>query len=103
MVMAAVVPGEIQEGIEKTRMHDVKKAAEIEDWLERFSGRTLTICADEKIFRAQARLMARHKTLQPEDALIAATAKVHGMAIATRNVKDFAGLGIAVVNPFDYR
>lgn len=35
-----------------------------------------------------------------EDAMIAATAKVHGLTVATRNVCDFNALGLDVFNPF---
>lgn len=35
-----------------------------------------------------------------EDAMIAATARVHGLRVATRNEADFARLGLDVVNPF---
>jgi hypothetical protein len=35
--------------------------------------------------------------------MIAATANVHGLTVATRNVRDFAALGVAVVNPFKGR
>jgi predicted nucleic acid-binding protein len=34
------------------------------------------------------------------DALMAATAKVHGLVLATRNVKDVASTGVTTVNPF---
>jgi hypothetical protein len=34
------------------------------------------------------------------DALIAATARVHGMTVVTRNVKDFELTGVQVLNPF---
>jgi hypothetical protein len=34
------------------------------------------------------------------DALIAATALVHGMAVVTRNVADFTATGVALVNPW---
>jgi toxin FitB len=34
------------------------------------------------------------------DALVAATARVHGMAVATRNVKHFELAGVQVLNPF---
>jgi hypothetical protein len=34
------------------------------------------------------------------DAMIAATARVHGMVVVTRNVKDFASFGVRVFNPF---
>jgi predicted nucleic acid-binding protein len=35
------------------------------------------------------------------DGFIAATALEHGLTIATRNVKDFAGLGVTIFNPWD--
>jgi toxin FitB len=35
------------------------------------------------------------------DALIAATALVHGMTVVTRNVADFKGTGVALLNPWD--
>ncbi|MCY4113994.1 MAG: type II toxin-antitoxin system VapC family toxin [Chloroflexi bacterium] len=50
--------------------------------------------------RAQARL-AGH-AVDVGDALIAGTAKANGLAIATRNVRDFDGMDIDVVNPWDY-
>jgi predicted nucleic acid-binding protein len=37
------------------------------------------------------------------DAMIAATAQVHGLTVATRNVRDFAHFPAAVVNPFDFQ
>jgi predicted nucleic acid-binding protein len=35
------------------------------------------------------------------DALIAATARVHGLTVVTRNVKDFDQAGVQVLNPFE--
>jgi predicted nucleic acid-binding protein len=35
-----------------------------------------------------------------EDALIAATAKIHGLTVVTRNVADFRTFGVALLNPF---
>jgi predicted nucleic acid-binding protein len=35
------------------------------------------------------------------DGLIAATALEHDLVVVTRNVKDFAGLGVAIINPWD--
>jgi predicted nucleic acid-binding protein len=36
-----------------------------------------------------------------EDAMIAATAIVHGMTVVTRNVRDFGAVGVATFNPFE--
>ena len=50
-------------------------------------------------FRARARGLGR--TLELGDALIAGTAKNYELTIATRNIRDFAGLDVNVVNPWD--
>ena len=47
-----------------------------------------------------AKLMHRRSDTLYEDAMIAATAKVHGLTVATRNVADFQALGFEVLNPF---
>ena len=50
-------------------------------------------------FRAQAHRCGR--VLDLGDALIAGTAKVHGLSVATRNVGDFADLDVDVINPWE--
>ena len=52
-------------------------------------------------FRADAIRSGRNPELS--DMLIAGTAKAHGLALATRNVRDFEGLGVEVVNPWAER
>jgi predicted nucleic acid-binding protein len=49
---------------------------------------------DVPIFRAWARLMHRQSRTLLEDAVIAATAEVHGLIVVTRNVRDFAGMEV---------
>lgn len=49
--------------------------------------------------RAQSRQSGR--TLQLGDALIAGTALAHDLAVATRNVRDFEGLSLDIVNPWE--
>lgn len=49
--------------------------------------------------RTQARRAGR--VLHLADALIAGTAKVHDLAVATRNVADFEGLSVTVINPWE--
>lgn len=51
-------------------------------------------------FQEYARLMHRGSETLAEDAMIAATARVHGLTVATRNERDFRPLGVAVFNPF---
>lgn len=55
---------------------------------------------DAATFRAWARLLHRKSDTLYEDAMIAATARVHGLTVASRNVADFKALGLEVCNPF---
>lgn len=98
--LSAVTIGEIQAGIELTRDQDAAKAAEIEAWLEQVAGTYNVLPMDAAAFRVWARLLHRRSDTLYEDAMIAATAKVHGLAVATRNVADFTSFDVALVNPF---
>ncbi|WP_310463818.1 type II toxin-antitoxin system VapC family toxin [Sphaerotilus sp.] len=98
--LSAVTLGEIQAGIELTREQDAGKAREIEAWLELVAGAYNVLPMDAATFRAWARLMHRKSDTLYEDAMIAATAQVHGLKVATRNVADFQALGVEVFNPF---
>jgi toxin FitB len=98
--ISAVTVGEIQAGIELTREQDKLKAEELEQWLGLISGSFNVIAMDALVFRAWARLMHRTCDTLYEDAMIAATAKVHKLIVVTRNVKDFKGFGVSVFNPF---
>ena len=101
--LSAVTLGEIQAGVEITREQDASKAAEIEAWLDLVAGTWNVLAADGAVFRAWARLMHARDDRVIEDALIAATALVHGLTVVTRNVKDFRRLGVAVLDPFATR
>ncbi|MCC9598456.1 type II toxin-antitoxin system VapC family toxin [Rubrivivax sp. JA1055] len=98
--LSAVTIGEIQAGIELTREQDAAKAAEIEAWLEMIAASFQVLPMDARTFRAWARLMHRRSNTLYEDAMIASTAQVHGLTVATRNVADFDALGVPVFNPF---
>ena len=56
---------------------------------------------DGAAFRCWAKLMHRQSDTLYEDAMIAAVAKVNGLTVVTRNVRDFTGFGIPVLNPFE--
>ena len=98
--ISAVTIGEIQAGIELTRDQDEPKAAELEQWLEMVSGTFNVVPMDASAFRVWARLMHRASDTLYEDAMIAATAKVHKFTVVTRNVVDFKHFGVTVLNPF---
>lgn len=99
--ISAVTIGEIQAGIELTREQDESKAAEIEQWLELVSGSYSVIPMDASTFRIWARLMHRASDTLYEDAMIAATAKLHKFTVVTRNVADFKNFGVNLLNPFN--
>ncbi len=98
--LSAVTIGEIQVGIELTREQDEAKAAEIEAWLEMVATSYNVLPMDAAAFRAWAQLMHRKSDTVYEDAMIAATAKIHGLTVVTRNVADFKAFGVPLLNPF---
>ncbi len=100
LYVSAVTLGEIQAGIEMTREQDPQKAQEMEAWLALVAGAYNVLPMDAAAFTAWARLMHRKSDTFYEDAMIAATAKVHGLIVATRNVADFQALGFEIFNPF---
>jgi toxin FitB len=100
LFLSAVTVGEIQAGIEMTREQDADKAAEIEAWLELVAASYNVLAMDGATFRVWARLMHRRSDTLIEDAMIAATASVHGLSVVTRNVSDFKPFGVPVLNPF---
>ena len=101
--VSAVTLGELQAGVEVTREQDPAKAAEIEAWVDRLAEAYNVISMDARCFRQWARLMSRRSGDLVEDAMIAATAQVHGLIVATRNTRDFTALGVGSFNPFHGR
>jgi predicted nucleic acid-binding protein len=100
--LSAITIGEIVKGIE--RLPPGKRRATLETWLgvlgsQAFRARVLPV--DEIIAAEWGRLSAyAGRTLPCADALLAATARVHDLTIATRNERDFAALRVRVVNPW---
>jgi len=102
LYLSVLVTGEIRRGIEMARRRDAARAAVFEEWLTTieavFADRILAI--DRAVGAEWGRLSAL-RTIPPVDALLAATAKVHGMTLATRNERNVAALGVDVLNPFN--
>ena len=103
LFISAVTVGEIQAGIEITREQDEAKADELESWLNRVLVSYAVLPMDAAAFRQWARLMHRKSDALAEDAMIAATAMLHRLTVATRNVRDFEQLGLSPLNPFEER
>lgn len=100
LFLSAVTLGELQAGIERTRAQDAKKAKEIEGWVDQLADSIQVLPMDAPCFREWARLMNRKPEHLIEDAMIAATARVHDLTVATRNERDFAALGVTLLKPF---
>lgn len=100
LYVSAVTLGEIQAGIEITREQDVDKAEEIESWLDDVAQTCNVIDVTASVFRRWAQLMHRRADHHLEDALIAATALVRDLTVATRNTADFKRFGVELLNPF---
>ena len=98
--LSSVTFCELQRGIERTRPQNRIKAEEIESWVERLAGSAQILSMDAVCFREWERLMEGKQEHLLEDAMIAATARIHGLVVATRNDQDFGQLDVDVLNPF---
>lgn len=101
LFLSAVTVGEIQVGIEITRKQDQAKAEDLAIWLDRVVAGYSVLPMDATAFREWARLEHGKSDTLIEDAMIAATARVHRLTVATRNVRDFRVFGVDIFNPFD--
>ena len=99
----AVVIAELQCGAEITRAQSPAKAMELDRWIDQILATFAVLPMDGEMFRDWARLMLHTEDSLSADAMIATTARAHRIAVATRNVKDFARFGIQVFNPFTYK
>ncbi|NWH07846.1 MAG: type II toxin-antitoxin system VapC family toxin [Alphaproteobacteria bacterium] len=100
VALSVMTIAEVQKGIERMRVSDTAKAAELEAWLDELCGTIRIHDTTEQIMRLWARFTYRHSVDLFGDALIAATALHHGLTVATRNTKDFLPYGVLVTNPW---
>ena len=98
---SVIVLAEIRRGIELKRRRDPEQAKSLDRWYSqmrtRLGDRVLPI--DEPIAEAWA-LLTIPNPLPLIDGLLAATAKVHGLTLVTRNVADLAPAGVLLLDPF---
>ncbi len=101
LFLSVLVLGEIRRGVELARRNDSAKADALGKWLQRveetFGPRVLSV--DAAVAHEWGRMSAT-RPLAVIDGLLAATAKVHGLTLATRNEENVRGLGAGIVNPF---
>jgi hypothetical protein len=100
LFLSGVTMGELQAGIERTRRQDPAKAIEIESWADQVAASYQILPMDTPCFREWGRIMDGKPDRLLEDAMIAATARVHQLIVATRNEGDFTQLDVRILNPF---
>jgi hypothetical protein len=93
---------ELQQGAERTRRQDAAAAQRIDVWINQIASAFSVLPLDGAICREGARLLAGKSEDLFEDGLIAATARVHHLTVATRNLRDFAHFQVPVFNPFAF-
>ena len=102
LFVSAITIMELELGVLSIERKDATQGVVLRSWLEQqvlpeFSGRTLPV--DTAVAQRCARLHIPDKRCE-RDALIAATALVHGITVVTRNVVDFKPTGVAIINPW---
>ena len=101
VAISVLVIGEIRRGIETIRRRDAGRSAELERWL----GVLITdhgeriLPVDRRVADEWGRLTAG-RSGAGVDTLMAATARVHGLTLVTRNVRDVDWTGVSYLNPF---
>lgn len=98
---SVLVLAEIRRGIELKRRHDPEQAQALERWFTQMRARLASrvLPVDEPIADTWARLSVPDP-LPLVDGLLAATAKVHGLTLVTRNTADIARTGVSLLDPF---
>lgn len=102
LFVSAITIMELELGVLSVERKDATQGAMLRSWLEQqvlpeFAGRTLPV--DTAVAQRCARLHVPDKRGE-RDALIAATALVHGMTVVTRNIADFEPMRVNLFNPW---
>lgn len=99
--LSVLTIGEIRRGVENVRRRDGDSAAALDGWLARLSEahRDRILAVDRAVAEEWGRMNVPDP-LPVVDGLLAATAKVAGLTLATRNVADVKSSGVELVDPF---
>ena len=105
LYLCAITLMEIELGVLWIERRDAPQGARLRAWmahhiLPEFLDRTLPVDAAVALRCAPLHVPDPRSE---RDALIAATALVHGMTVVTRNIADFEAIGVALLNPWDAR
>jgi toxin FitB len=104
LYVSVLVIGEVRQGIERLRRRDPARVEVFEAWLSAlrhdYSDRIVPVSAE--VAEEWGRLNVPDP-LPVIDGLMAATAKVRGWTLVTRNIGDLARTGVRLLNPFDPR
>jgi len=102
LFISAITVLEIERGILSVQRRDASQGARLREWMDsrvrpEFVDRILPI--DDAVATRCAHLHIPDRRNEA-DALIASTALVHGLTVVTRNIKDFDGTGVIIVDPW---
>lgn len=102
LFISVISLGELRRGEARLRTRDATRAARIDLWL-----RSVEVELADRVIQVTTEVAYRWGEITSQrsrplaDALLAATALVHNLSLVTRNTKDFDGLGLSVINPWD--
>ncbi|WP_413794770.1 MULTISPECIES: type II toxin-antitoxin system VapC family toxin [unclassified Pseudomonas] len=103
LYVSAITVLELETGVLRFERKDPNQGSRLRAWLDdhvlpAFAGRILPV--DRAVALRCARLHVPDRSNEC-DALIAATALIHGLTVVTRNIADFEASGVALLNPWD--
>jgi predicted nucleic acid-binding protein len=101
LYLSVLVPGEIRQGVERLRRRDPARAAVYDEWLSKllrdYADRIVPVTAE--VAQEWGRLNVPDP-LPVVDGLLAATARIHGWTLVTRNTSGLARAGVRLLDPF---
>jgi len=102
LYISSITVLELEIGVQRLERRDKRQGKVLRSWLEdkvypSFEGRVLPFCIDSAAYCAQLHVPDQRSD---RDSFIASIAYVHDMTVATRNLRDFEGMGVSLVNPW---